>query len=210
MAESDVLNQGAVNGSQAPRVQSYATKIDPPKEYECSIVQLDSDLLSMNNSRKTLNDSSAAKSRERLRQDFINILEIRSEIDERYQMEPDTSDIYLWNAYIVGQEGTPYAGGIFFFKINFPLDYPFEKPKIVFETRIYHPLIPHTGILKEPHSKTWSSVETPITLFKMIDYIFQNAYKYTKGHQNVSGMAWPETKREFFAKAKEFTRRNAS
>lgn len=57
----------------------------------------------------------------------------------------DEKDIYIWEAIIVGPKDTPYEGGVFKLLINFPKNYPFRPPKIIFTTKIFHPNINNKG-----------------------------------------------------------------
>ena len=52
------------------------------------------------------------------------IADIKKEDLGGMTIEP-TDNLFLWNASIPGQEGSPYEGGLFRLEINLPHDYPY-------------------------------------------------------------------------------------
>eukprot|EP00549_Striatella_unipunctata_P026111 CAMPEP_0118690726 /NCGR_PEP_ID=MMETSP0800-20121206/10278_1 /TAXON_ID=210618 ORGANISM="Striatella unipunctata, Strain CCMP2910" /NCGR_SAMPLE_ID=MMETSP0800 /ASSEMBLY_ACC=CAM_ASM_000638 /LENGTH=194 /DNA_ID=CAMNT_0006588413 /DNA_START=99 /DNA_END=683 /DNA_ORIENTATION=- len=56
-------------------------------------------------------------------------------------MPVNESNIRHLKGKISGSSGTPYEGGIFEIDIVLPKQYPFEPPKMKFDTKIWHPNI---------------------------------------------------------------------
>lgn len=50
-------------------------------------------------------------------------------------------DIFNWECQIVGPQDSPYQGGLFVVKFEFPAQYPFKAPKLKFATKVYHPSV---------------------------------------------------------------------
>jgi len=65
-----------------------------------------------------------------------------------YSAGPPAGDMFLWTGQIFGPEGSPYQGGMFNIEIRFPTDYPFKRPDVKFTTKIYHPNVEESGILR--------------------------------------------------------------
>lgn len=70
-------------------------------------------------------------------------------------------NVYKWTGSIIGPDGSPYAGGVFWLDIEFPVDYPFKPPRILFTNKVFHPNINAQGgicldILKDQWSPALS------------------------------------------------------
>lgn len=77
-----------------------------------------------------------------------------------------TSDMTLWTATLSGPAETPYTNLTFKLSLNFPANYPYAPPEVLFKTPIYHPNVDFSGricldILKAGGDGTegmWSAV----------------------------------------------------
>lgn len=111
----------------------------------------------------------------------MTLRRIKKELEE-LNLTPPTNcsaglisdDIYKWQATIIGPADSPYSGGIFALKIEFPIDYPFKPPRIMFKTPIYHCNINTNGsicldILKDKWSPALTISKALLSICSMMD-----------------------------------------
>jgi len=111
----------------------------------------------------------------------MTLRRIKKELEE-LNLTPPTNcsaglisdDIYKWQATIIGPEDSPYSGGIFALNIEFPIDYPFKPPRIMFKTPIYHCNINTNGsicldILKDKWSPALTISKALLSICSMMD-----------------------------------------
>ena len=76
------------------------------------------------------------------------LTEFNKEEPEGFTARPvDDSDMFKWEASLVGPENSPYEGGTFQLSMEFPKDFPFRPPKVEFTTKVYHPNVKSTGTI---------------------------------------------------------------
>ena len=129
----------------------------------------------------------------------------------------DDSDLFNWEASVVGPEDSPFENGTFFLEIKYNESYPFKPPQIYTKTKIFHPnLNCESGrvcccaldFLKD----SWSP---DIDILKIL-LAFQNLLICPKidrvcGLGNIyAAKLWKEDKAKYDSIAKEYTEKYAS
>lgn len=64
-----------------------------------------------------------------------------------------------WKGIVKGPDSTPYTGGTFIVDIIIPPNYPFEPPKMRFDTKVWHPNVSSANgaICLDILKKEWSA-----------------------------------------------------
>lgn len=57
------------------------------------------------------------------------------------EFQPDATNYKHFFITLIGPSGTCYEGGKFKAELLLPDDYPMSPPKVIFDTKIYHPNI---------------------------------------------------------------------
>ncbi|XP_002129800.2 ubiquitin-conjugating enzyme E2-17 kDa-like [Ciona intestinalis] len=118
-------------------------------------------------------------------------------------------DLFQWEAMIMGPVDSPYEGGAFYLKIQFPIDYPFKPPKVVFTTKIYHPNINSTGnICLDILRSQWSPA---LNVSKVLLSISSLLCDPNPGHPLVPEIAklYVDNREKYLQNAIEWTRKYA-
>ena len=68
---------------------------------------------------------------------------------EGFSIQSISEDYLIWNVLILGPDNSPYEGRVFTIEIVFSSDYPFKPPKIYFLTKIFHPNIILSDVIKQ-------------------------------------------------------------
>lgn len=104
-----------------------------------------------------------------LKRIILDIKNIMKEPIEGIYYEPDADDISKGYAMIIGPKDTPYQYGYYFFEFNFPDNYPFQPPHVVYKTNDgivrFNPNFYKSGkvclsILNTWPGERWSSCQT--------------------------------------------------
>ena len=114
-------------------------------------------------------------------QNMGTLRRIKKEVDEMIKDPPSNcsagpidDNLFSWQATIIGPDKSPYQGGVFDLKIDFPADYPFKHPRVVFQTKIYHCNINTNGgicldILKDKWSPALTISKVLLSICSMMD-----------------------------------------
>lgn len=87
----------------------------------------------------------------------------------------DPDDLRRWKLTVEGPAGTPYENGRFQLTMELPPDFPFRQPKIVFNTKIFHPNISSMGLIcLEVLAIGWSPALSIRTIMRNIQELLAN------------------------------------
>ena len=74
-----------------------------------------------------------------------------------YNGGPNPNNLFEWRCIVINTNPkSPYYQGIYKLLLIFPEDYPFNPPKIEFQTRIFHPNILNQTICLDILKNKWS------------------------------------------------------
>eukprot|EP00124_Ichthyophonus_hoferi_P005439 Ihof_evm2s789 gene=Ihof_evmTU2s789 len=78
----------------------------------------------------------------RIHREFSDLLE--NPLPYFTNLTTNDDNIFLWTGLLV-PTNPPYNKGAYKFTVEFPEKYPFKAPKVIFQTRMYHPNIDQDG-----------------------------------------------------------------
>ena len=142
--------------------------------------------------------SSSLSSKRRLLKDLKEMLE---EPPNGCSAAPaNESNLFIWNASIVGPDDSPWEGGIYSLRLTFPEQYPTEPPFVRFSCEMFHPNIFSDGTLcLDIIQDLWSPIYTTSTILTSIQSLLTDP--------NPNSPANPEAAKLLVTNIKEYKKR---
>lgn len=116
----------------------------------------------------------------------------------------DETDLLKGYALIVGPENTPYFGGYYLFEIQYPADYPYSPPNVLYSTNgddvRFHPNLYKNrkvclSILNTWRGEQWTSCETIRSILLHLCMLFtQNPLLHEPGITDQHSLCIPYSK----------------
>jgi ubiquitin-conjugating enzyme E2 C len=99
-------------------------------------------------------------------------------------------NLLSWRATIEGPEDTPYSGLIFKLSFEFPTNYPYAPPKVLFRTPIYHPNIDFSGrICLDILKNKWTPAYNTQTVLLSLQSLLGEPNKYVTRSESFHAQA---------------------
>lgn len=123
-------------------------------------------------------------------------------------IQVDDANILLWQGLLV-PDSAPFNKGAFKIEIQFPAEYPFKPPKLVFKTKIYHPNVDEKGQICLPivSVENWK----PATKTEQVIQALVNLINEPEPDHPLRGdlaEEYTRDKKKFFKNAEEFTKKH--
>jgi len=115
-------------------------------------------------------------------------------------------DFTHWKGRIQGPSGTPYEGGTFVVDIQIPKNYPFEPPKMRFDTKVWHPNVSSANgaICLDILKTEWSPALTLRTALLSLQALLSCPNPDDPQDAQVAGQ-YKKSRKDFDATAKQWT-----
>lgn len=101
---------------------------------------------------------------------MADLKEMHNEPPEGCSAAPvNESNLFVWNASIIGPDESPWEGGIYGLRLVFPEQYPSKPPKARFTCEMFHPNVYNDGTLcLDIIQEHWSPIYTTSTILTSI------------------------------------------
>jgi ubiquitin-protein ligase len=127
-----------------------------------------------------------------------DLLALKKDADPNFDAFPDPKNILHWTFVFDGPAGTPYEGGEYLGRLQFPSNFPFCAPSIVMVTPSgrFETERKICTTMSDFHPETWSPMWTAAKIIQgVISFMVQDDQAHAVG-----GMASPEPERRQLAR----------